>query len=136
MMARTIALILLLAAAGCADDTPTSPTRESVEGVWRIISIQPASQPVELAPVGVQYQVSFDNGVTMVRADCNTCVGPFTRLGSTIAIGPSLACTRAACPTAAFETAVVSLLVGDHQMAMTLHNLTLTSNRGTILLQR
>ena len=135
-MARTIALILLLAAAGCADDSPTSPTRESVEGVWRIISIQPASQPVQLAPVGVLYQVSFDNGLTLVRADCNTCAGPYTRSGNMLAISTSLACTRAACPTSAYENAVVSLLGGDHQMAMTLHNLTLTSDRGTILLQR
>ena len=131
-----ILLLGLLAAAGCADDSPTSPTPSSVDGVWRIISIQPAAQAVQTAPVGAQYQVGFENARVFLRVDCNMCTGPFMLNGSTLTIGPTLACTRAACATASYESAVVNLLSGEHQTAATLHNLTLSSSRGTALLQR
>jgi heat shock protein HslJ len=135
-MMRLLMLSVALICAGCADDTPSSPTPDSVDGVWRIVSIHPASQAVQTAPVGVLYQVEFSNGRVTARVDCNTCNGSFTLNGSKLTIGPALACTRAACPTAAFENAVVSLLAGEHQATATLHNLTLTSTRGTLLLQR
>ena len=137
-MLRAILLLsfVAVAVAGCADDTPTSPTPDSVDGVWRIISIQPASQAVQTAPTGARYQVGFEEARVFLRVDCNTCTGPFTLNGDTLTVGPALACTRAACATAAYETAVVSLLSGAHQVSATLHNLTLTSSRGTALLQR
>jgi heat shock protein HslJ len=93
-------------------------------------------QSVQLAPVGVLYQATFDDGRASVRVDCNVCTGRFTSDSNTLTVGPQLACTRAACETASYENAVLMLLSGDHQYATTLHNLTLTSSRGTVLLQR
>lgn len=135
-MLRRGFLIAVLFFAGCSDDTPTSPTAESLDGVWRIISIQPATQPVQIAPVGAQYQIGFQDRRAFVRVDCNTCTGPFAVNGNTLTIGPTLTCTLAACATASYATTVVDMLSGAHEIATTLHNLTLTSNRGTILLQR
>jgi len=135
-MLRRILLIGVLAMVGCSDETPTSPTADSVDGVWRIISIQPPSQAVQAAPTGARYQIGFEEERAFVRVDCNTCTGPFTLNGDTLTIGPALACTRAACATAAYESAVVSILSGAHQVSATQHNLTLTSTRGTVLLQR
>ena len=136
-MVRAVALTLvLLSAAGCEHSSPNSPTQAALEGTWRIISIQPASQPVQTAPVGVRYQVAFDNGLTRVQVDCNTCSGSYTRSETTLTIGPTLACTRAACETASYESAVLALLGGEHQVSTTLHNMTLTSSRGSVLLQR
>jgi heat shock protein HslJ len=135
-MLRGALLITVLLLAACSDDTSTSPTPDSVDGVWRIISIQPPGQPVQTAPVAAQYQIGFENDRAFLRVDCNTCTGPFILSGSTLAIGPTLACTRAACPTASFESAVVSMLSGAHETSATVHNLTLTSSRGTVLLQR
>ena len=134
-MLRRIFLVALLMTLGCADDTPTSPT-DAVDGVWRIISIQPAAQPVQTAPAGAQYQIGFENARAFLRVDCNACTGPFTLNGDTLTIGPTLACTRAACPTASYESAVVAMLGGEHEISATLHNLTLTSSRGTVVLQR
>lgn len=134
-MLRTILLISVLSAIGCSDNA-TSPTSTSLEGTWRILSIQRPSQAVETAPVGVLYQISFEDERVLARVDCNTCTGPYTVSGSTLRIGPTLACTRAACGTASYESAVVSLMGGEHQMTSTLHNLTLSSSRGTVLLQR
>ena len=127
---------IALICAGCSDDTPASPTPGSVDGVWRIISIQLPAQPLQTAPVGAQDQVEFNDGRASARVDCNTCNGPFTYSGGILTVGPTLACTRAACATASYENAVVSLLSGEHQVSATLHNLTLTSGRGTLLLQR
>ena len=135
-MLRGLWLLSALAAAGCANSTPTAPTARSLDGVWRLISIQPAAQPVQPAPVGVAYQVGFEDGRVAVRVDCNTCSGPFAVVDGTLTIGPTLACTRAACETASYESAVVSLLSGAHQITTTLHNLTLSSTRGTVNLQR
>jgi heat shock protein HslJ len=129
------AFIALLGLSACAE-TPVSPSVEPLSGVWRVISIQPAGQPVQPAPVGAQYQVAFGNDRVVARVDCNTCTGEFIASGTSVAIGPTLACTRAACETAAYENAVVSMLSGVHEITSTLHNLTLTSNRGTMLLQR
>jgi heat shock protein HslJ len=130
--------LALIFVAGCTANNPSSPSPASAEldGVWRIISIAPAAQAVQLAPVGAQYQVTFDDGRTSVRVDCNVCTGGFTSGRETLTIGPQLACTRAACETASYESAVLALLSGDHQYTTTLHNLTLTSSRGTLLLQR
>jgi heat shock protein HslJ len=136
MLRRLLLISIATATIGCSGSTPTSPTPDSVDGVWRIISIQPASQAVQTAPVGAQYQIGFENARAFVRVDCNMCTGPFTLDGGTLTIGPALACTRAACATAAYESAVVSMLSGAHQVSATLHNLTLTSSRGTVLLQR
>ena len=135
MMYRTIVLLTMLVSAGCSADTPTSPSA-ALDGVWRILSIQPSSQAAQTAPVGAQYQIGFEDSRVVVRVDCNTCSGPFTANGSTLTVGPTLACTRAACATASYESAVVALLSGEHQMTATLHNLTLRSSRGTIELQQ
>ena len=69
-MLRTALLSIVLILAGCSDNTPTSPTLNSIDGVWRIISIQlhPA-QPVQTAPVGVQYQIEFENSRVSLRVD-------------------------------------------------------------------
>ena len=135
-MVRRWLISAVLILAGCANETVTSPTPDAVDGVWRIISIQPASQSVQATPVSAQYQIGFENARAFLRVDCNTCTGPFTLNAGTLTIGPTLACTRAACATAAYESAVVSLLSGEHQVSATLHNLTLTSSRGSVLLQR
>jgi heat shock protein HslJ len=136
MVRRAVLIVALAFVAGCAGHSPSSPTSADLEGTWRIISIQPAMQSLQLAPVGVLYQATFDDGRTSVRVDCNVCTGRFTSNGNTLTVGPQLACTRAACATASFESAVLTLLSGDHQYTTTLHNLTLTSSRGTVLLQR
>jgi hypothetical protein len=56
--------------------------------------------------------------------------------GATLTAGPNLACTRAYCPTASFETAYTSLLSGDSIVATTSNTLTLQSARGSIQLVR
>ena len=64
--------------------------------------------------------------------DCNVCNGAFALAGQTLTVGPNLACTRAACPTMAFETLYTSILSGDHTAEVTGNTLMLSSSRGRL----
>lgn len=121
--------------AACAG-TPASPSATALNGTWRIVSIQPELLPLQLAPAGTVYEVTFDASRVSARVDCNTCSGPSMLSGSSLVIGPGLACTRAACATASFESLVVGILGGAHDIVATGNSLMLHSIRGSITLVR
>ena len=60
------------------------------------------------------------------------CSGGFTISGQTLTVGPNLACTRAACPTMAFETLYTAILGGDHTVEVSGSTLVLSSSRGRL----
>mgnify|MGYP003414425063 CR=1 FL=1 len=64
--------------------------------------------------------------------DCNVCGGTFAVAGQTLTVGPNLACTRAACPTMAFETLYTSILSGDLTVEVSGNTLVLSSARGRL----
>jgi len=136
MMKLMLALSLAVLATGCTPETPAAPSAGTFAGTWRIRSVQVASQVTLVAPSTVPYQVTFEDGRIAARVDCNTCVGGFSSSGRGLAIGPVLACTRAACATAAFESATISVLSGTHTAWASANSLTLESERGVILLER
>jgi heat shock protein HslJ len=122
---RSGLLVVLLSAvmAACSNSpsTPTSPssgtgslalTADQLAGTWALTSMQVAGQAVQPAPAGATYTLSLAENRVSTRADCNTCVGAFTLSGNVLTAGPALACTRAACPTMAFETAYTGILSG------------------------
>jgi heat shock protein HslJ len=141
---------LVLAAvvtAACSDapGTPTSPsanngslalTAEQLGGTWTLTSIVAAGQAAQAAPTGATYTLSFADGRLSTRADCNTCVGGFTLAGSTLNAGPALACTRAACPTMAFESVYTGILSGESTVTLSGHSLVLSSARGNLYFTR
>ena len=51
-------------------------------------------------------------------------------------VGPLLACTRAACPTMAFESAYLAILAGERTTRIDGNTLTLTSARGALRFRR
>ena len=95
-------------------------------------AIQPAGQPEQSRPADATYTLSFADGRLSTRADCNTCSGTFSVSGQTLTAGPALACTRAACPTMAFEAAYVGILSGDSAVTLTGNTMVLTSARGVL----
>jgi len=143
-------------AAACSESSsmPTSPsasgsravTVESLAGTWNLLSIQPAGQAAQTTPAGARYTLTFADGRLSTRADCNTCSGTFALSGQTLTAGPALACTRAACPTMAFENAYTRLLSGtsgitlsgnyDSGITLSGNRLVLSSARGTLRLAR
>jgi heat shock protein HslJ len=139
----TIGVILSLFV-GCSDSpsAPTSPsalvdtasalTADQLTGTWHLVSIQPSGHDVQLTPVGATYTLSFATGRLSTRADCNSCTGGFTLSGQTLTAGPTMACTRAACPTMAFENAYISILSGDSTITASAAALVLSSDRGRL----
>ena len=118
--------------AGCDIFSPSDLTNAQVAGEWRLEFIQPAGQSAQTVPGGATYSLTLADGNLSTRADCNTCAGRFTLAGKTLTAGPALACTRAACPTMAFENAYTSILSGESTVAAAPASLTLTSARGTL----
>jgi len=142
-----IFLAVISLAFGCAESpsTPTSPsslggslivTDQELAGIWNLLSMQPTGQPDQPTPPGARYTLSFADGRLSTRVDCNMCSGGFALSGQTLTAGPALACTRAACPTMAFENAYTSLLSGDSTITLSGSTLVLSSSRGVLRFAR
>lgn len=87
-------------------------------------------------PANAAYSITFSAGRLSTRTDCNVCSGGFSVAGDTLTAGPNLACTRALCATASFESAYTSMLSGDSIVATSNNTLTLSSSRGAIQFTR
>jgi heat shock protein HslJ len=135
-----------LVVSGCSSGpmTPTSPssiagstalTADALSTTWRLHSIQPAGQAEQASPAGADYTLTFTDRLSL-RADCNTCSTSYTISGSTISVAEVMACTRAFCPTAAFERDYTSLMNGDFTVTSTGSSMTWSSPRGTIRFAR
>lgn len=133
-----IGSIIVSLAVGCAESssTPTAPSSDQLTGTWNLLSIQPAGQANQPTPPGARYTLSFADGRLSTRVDCNMCSGGFARSGETLTVGPALACTRAACPTMAFENAYTIVLSGDSTITMSGSTLVLSSARGVLRFTR
>ena len=145
-LACPLPIVALLS--GCSTSSlPSAPTAAEppsasanlsaqLEGTWAVVSIQPAGQRVQERPASATYAITFADGRLSTRTDCNVCSGGFSIAGDTLTAGPNLACTRAFCQTASFESAYTSLLSGDSVATATGSTLTLASPRGSIVLAR
>lgn len=111
-------------------------TASQLPGTWELVSIQPTGDAEQARPSGASYIITFADGRLSTRADCNLCGGTYTLTGQTLMAGPSLACTRAACVTMAFESAYTRLLAGESTVSMTDGTLVLTSPRGVLRFTR
>jgi heat shock protein HslJ len=134
-------------AVGCSSPTPAgptspaaggslAPTADQLAGTWTLISIQPAGRAEQPAPGGAVYTLTLVDGRLSTRADCNTCSGGFALSGQTLIAGPALACTRAACPTMAFENTYTSLLSGASTVTFSGGMFVLSSVRGVLRFTR
>jgi len=109
-----------------------APTVDQLTGTWNLQLLQPAGDVDQTTPAGASYTLTFADGRLSTHADCNVCGGPFVLSGQTLTAGPALACTRAACPTMAFESTYMSLLGGDSTVTLSDGALVLSSARGVL----
>lgn len=138
-VARVTLLACALAVAGCS--SPASPTFGTVspaglEGVWTLEIVQRSGGPAIATPANATYTLSFSGNSVSARADCNTCIGSYTMVGDAITISPTLACTRASCPTAAFEVIYEALLAGESRVGVSEKTMVLNSARGQLRFAR
>lgn len=114
----------------------TALTADQLAGTWTLSALQPAGQPEQAAPTGAVYNLTFADARLSARTDCNVCTGAFALADQTLVAGPALACTRAACPTMAFESQFTGLLSGESTAVAADAALTLSSARGTLRFTR
>lgn len=131
---RALLAGLCLAAVSCSD-SPSAPSAAQIAGTWNVVTVRATGGSDQARPAGAQYHMTIDNGRVSLRVDCNTCTGNATQSSTTLSLGP-MACTRAFCATAAFETTITSILSGDHTAAIRGNTLTLTSSRGVVRFER
>jgi heat shock protein HslJ len=110
---------------GCAAAPATSPT-DVVGMTWHLESLQRAGGLMVAPPPGSFFLRFGEEGRLDVRADCNGCGGTYSLNGDRLAVGP-LACTRAFCPSAPFDTQFVQLAeaattVERHEEALVLRS--------------
>jgi heat shock protein HslJ len=144
--ASVVLVVLLTTLTAACSDFPTAPSDSSMvsggymaaqlEGTWSLSSIKPAGAQTQNRPDGATYTVTFTDGRLSTRADCNVCGGVFSISGNTLVAGPGLACTRAACPTMAFENVYTAILSGDSTTVLDRDTLTLSSSRGVLTFTR
>ena len=132
---------------GCSmtSNTPTSPsaaagsaglTADQIAGTWSLVSLQPAGQEAQTVPAGASYTFTIVDGRMSTRADCNMCSSAVTLSGQTLNVAEAMACTRAACPTMAFEAAYTSILGGASAVSQSGTGLVLASSRGVLTFAR
>ena len=112
--------------------SPASIVDRQLAGTWNLQSLQPAGGVGQTTPAGASYTLTFADGRLSTRADCNMCGSAFMLSGQTLTAGPTLACTRAACPTMAFESTYMRLLGGDSNVTLSDGTLVLSSARGVL----
>ena len=135
---------MLLFAPGCSGSTATLTSPSSLDliapqipGIWNLVSIRPAGEADQAKPSGASYTLTLVDGRLSTRADCNTCGGFWSTLnGQTLMAAPLMACTRAACPTMAFENTYMKLLSGESTVSLSDGTLELTSPRGVLRFAR
>jgi heat shock protein HslJ len=143
-----IAIGIVASFAGACSESPSTPlsptsaggaedlTADQLAGAWNLSSVQPTGQAEQATPAGASYTITFDNGRLSTQVDCNVCSGAFALSGQTLTAGPALACTRAACPTMAFEHGYTSLLSGESTVTLSSGTLVLSSARGVLRFAR
>jgi heat shock protein HslJ len=146
-VAILVVTLAVAALTACTSNSsgPTSPsaaggstalTADALTGAWPLVSLQTAGEAEQAVPASATYEITFAAGRASTRADCNLCNGALAIQGDTVTIGPVLACTRAACSTAALEHAYVAVLAGDSTAQIDGRDLTLTSARGVLRFRR
>jgi heat shock protein HslJ len=138
-----ISLSFVAFALGCSGSTATLTSPSSLDltapqlpGTWNLVSIRPAGEAEQAKPSGATYSLTLVDGRLSTRADCNTCGGTYTLNGQTLMAAPSMACTRAACPTMAFENTYMRVLGGESAVSLSGGTLELTSPRGVLRFTR
>jgi heat shock protein HslJ len=155
-MKRSLTLLgvtpLLLLAACAASENGVNPLRPSnpalqgggtarsapvLTGSWQMVSLQKSGQARQPAPAGVPLTAEFaSDGNLFLQADCNRCrAGYAVGTDGSLEIGP-MACTRAYCSSAPLDTDFAGLLSSARQAEVSEHSLSVTSEAGSVLLQR
>ena len=130
-----VAASVVVMVASC-DETATSPvtgpTNLVTTSPWKLQWIDRPGTGVVRAQDSDRFTLDFDGqGHVSVQADCNRCTGSYSLGVNQVTVG-AMACTRAFCLTAPFDTDYVGVLSGDSAVVVSGATLELISSRGTL----
>ena len=106
-----------MVSAAC-DESITGPSPNAAsaapsvaEGVWRLQAFRRADSTVVTVSNPDRFTIEVGTGGRIsVRADCNRCSASYSQSSGSLRLDPAMACTRAACASAPFDTEYVSAL--------------------------
>jgi heat shock protein HslJ len=105
-------------------------------GEWQLVSLQKAGQAAVTSPAGHTFSADFTSeGRVHMAADCNRCFAEYSAAPGTIEVGLT-GCTLAYCVTAPLDTDFAGLVSAARQWSVSGEELTLSSEDGTLVLQR
>lgn len=120
-----------------------SPTGQSAvappvtDGVWRLQSFlrtDATSVPVP-DPDRFTIEVAADGRLAVV-ADCNRCSGSYSQSSGALKVGPAMACTKAFCSTAPFDSQYTAALSDARLVRATDTTLEFASSAGVLKFAR
>ena len=133
MRSAALCFVLAILLPGC-DDNPVAPS-DIREITWKLEWIQSAalgaSTPVQVSNPDLYTLKLGNDGRASVRADCNTCTGPYTLEGPTLRMGP-LACTRVACAAGSVGATYALVLESRNSIEITNSHLVIKSEVATL----
>ena len=147
-MLRSLACVLFLLAAtfsvGCDESVAApSPTGQSAAaapvtgGVWKLQSFLPTDATSVPVPDPDRFTIEVTaDGRLAVRADCNRCSGSYSQSSGALKVGPAMACTKAFCSTAPFDTQYTAALSDATLVRATDTTLEFTSSAGVLKFAR
>jgi heat shock protein HslJ len=122
---------------GCSGDGGPGEPSGSLVGRWQLEAFQGADGRPVAVTAPERFTVEFGaDGRVIIRADCNTCTGSYQADGTSLTIGPLLACTRAACPSAPVDQQYVAALTGTVLYEIRGDRLTIRSQDGSLQFSR
>jgi heat shock protein HslJ len=136
VVAALLAPVLVAACSGPTGPSNTAVSTDQIAGTWTLTAQQPSGQGEVVPPAGVVFSIEFVDGRAAVRADCNRCNGAAAVGDSSITVGPTMACTRAFCPSAPLDDTFLKLLSGESTATIDGNTLTLRSDRGVLRFRR
>jgi heat shock protein HslJ len=146
-----MAVGLMLGAAACggsgsltSSTTPPAGTGEGASsqdrsellGDWQLVTLTKSGLSAVAVAEPQRFTASFAaDGRVALRADCNRCSGGYSADGGKLAVG-LMACTRAYCSSAPFDTTFASLVQQATTWTATKGGLELRSDAGVLKLRR
>jgi len=123
----------------CASEVsgPSAVETEIVGVPWQLTGLARTGEAIVPPPPGTFTLELREEGALHLVADCNVCNGSYSLEGDSLeVVGGVLACTRAACPSAPFDTTYAQIVSGVRTFEADSTTLSLVGDEGRLSFER
>jgi len=134
-----VLMLMTVSLAACNESvTGPSPATLMTPGTtWQLQSFQRADATSVQVPDPDRFTIELGaDGRLNISADCNRCTASSSQVDGSLRVNPIIACTRAACPSAPFDTEYVGALADALVVATGSNTLELVSKAGVLKFSR